>query len=87
MSALVIHPRDNVAVALKDLKQGETLVLADGRAVSLLSDVPFSHKVALADIGGGQEIIKYGENIGEAKEDIRRGQWVHTHNLTIDEKG
>jgi altronate hydrolase len=87
MTALVIDPRDNVAVALKDLKKGETLVLADGRTISLLTDVPFSHKVALADIAGGQEIIKYGENIGEAKEDIRRGQWVHTHNLMIDEKG
>jgi altronate dehydratase len=87
MTAIVIHPRDNVAVALKDLQKGETLALADGRTISLLSDIPFSHKVALADIASGQEIVKYGENIGEAKEEIRRGQWVHTHNLTIDEKG
>jgi altronate dehydratase len=84
--AMVIHPRDNVAVALRDLKNGETLTLADSRTIILLMDIPYSHKVALIDIGSGEEIIKYGENIGEATEAIRKGQWVHTHNLTIGEK-
>lgn len=83
--ALVIHPADNVAIALHNLKNGQTLHLPDGRRLDLLTDVPYSHKVALADIGSGQAVVKYGENIGQAKETIRKGEWVHTHNLHIEE--
>ncbi|RJQ67045.1 MAG: D-galactarate dehydratase [Desulfobacteraceae bacterium] len=85
--AIIIHPRDNVAVALRDLKAGETLHLADGRTLTVLTDIPYSHKVALADRAIGQEIIKYGENIGHARTAIRIGEWIHTHNLEIKDAG
>jgi altronate hydrolase len=42
--------------------------------------------VALTDIPEGEDIIKYGEMIGVATAIIRKGQWVHTHNLDIDNK-
>jgi SAF domain len=83
---IVIHHRDNVAIALHDLKNGESVRLTDGRTLEILMDIPYSHKVALANIASGEEIIKYGENIGQAKEAIRKGEWVHTHNLSIEEK-
>jgi altronate hydrolase len=83
---IIIHPRDNVAIALRDLKAGEELPLPDGRLVSVLSDIAYSHKLALEDIPQGASVIKYGEIIGEAKEPIRRGDWVHTHNLDIEGK-
>ena len=41
---IIINPQDNVAVALRDLKKGEILSLPDGRELSILSDVPYSHK-------------------------------------------
>ncbi|MBW1860871.1 MAG: hypothetical protein JRJ02_00655 [Deltaproteobacteria bacterium] len=28
-----------------------------------------------------ENVVKYGENIGFALSDIKRGQWVHTHNI------
>mgnify|MGYP003293030080 CR=1 FL=1 len=43
--------------------------------------VPAGHKVALKNINKGDCVIKYGEIIGVAKDDIKAGEWVHTHNL------
>ena len=37
--------------------------------------------MAIRDIAAGAEVIKYGFRIGNAKEDIAAGQWVHVHNL------
>lgn len=39
------------------------------------------HKVALCDIKKGESIIKYGCSIGVAKEDIKKGDHIHIHNL------
>ena len=78
--ALRIHPMDNVAVALTPIGAGET-VAVEGAAVAARQDIPQGHKVALAPIAAGAEVVKYGCPIGRAKTDIRPGEWVHTHNL------
>ena len=39
------------------------------------------HKYAVCDIREGQNIIKYGQPIGHATCDIKRGEHVHTHNV------
>lgn len=39
------------------------------------------HKYALRDIKSGENIIKYGNPIGHATEDIKAGEHVHTHNV------
>lgn len=39
------------------------------------------HKYALKDIKKGESVIKYGFPIGIAKEDIKKDEWVHSHNL------
>lgn len=39
------------------------------------------HKYALCDIKKGSTVIKYGQPIGHATEDIKKGELVHTHNL------
>ncbi len=38
------------------------------------------HKYAVRDIKKGENVIKYGNPIGHATEDIRAGEHVHTHN-------
>lgn len=43
--------------------------------------IPAGHKFALKDIKKGEYIIKYGEIIGKASENIKKGEWVHTHNV------
>lgn len=44
--------------------------------------IPRFHKVALCDINEGESVIKYGYPIGKATACIRKGEWVHSHNLT-----
>ena len=78
---LVIHPRDNVAVALRTLAVGEQ---ATGKGIAgfpALEEIPASHKIALRDISAGEEIIKYGETVAVSTRHIKKGEWVHTHNL------
>ena len=43
--------------------------------------IPAGHKYALRHIGKGEAVIKYGEIIGRATQDIEKGEWVHTHNV------
>ena len=85
--AIRIDAKDNVAMAMEKVVEGETLSVLSDRAsevdrVAVLSDVPLPfHKVALADIRAGEPVYKYGEVIGYAAAPIGRGQWVHVHNL------
>ncbi|MBQ9438747.1 MAG: altronate dehydratase [Lachnospiraceae bacterium] len=75
-----INPNDKVAVALTDLKAGESLQV-DGVNVSIQEDIPQGHKFALADLAAGEAVIKYGFSIGNTKEAIPAGAHVHVHNL------
>ena len=75
-----IHEKDNVIVALMELKPGME-VPADGRVIRVLEPIPAGHKMAIADILESGEVVKYGCRIGIAKEKIAAGSWVHTHNV------
>lgn len=77
---------DNVLVAIRDLPKG-LVIEADGDRIELLDDIKGGHKIALRDISQGENIIKYGYPIGQAKVDILKGQWVHTHNTITNLKG
>ena len=45
--------------------------------------VPQGHKVALADIADGDNIVRYNEVIGTAKGAIRRGDWINEDNVVM----
>lgn len=45
------------------------------------------HKYAICDINKGENIIKYGNPIGHATEDIKCGDHVHTHNVKTNLSG
>ncbi len=79
---LLIHERDNVVVALEPVRQGEKVCCGAGeRQLTARSDIPFGHKMSLAEIPKGAEIRKYGEVIGRATRDIRSGEHVHVSNI------
>jgi len=81
---ILLHPSDNTATALTDLKGGETLHLdwiKEGLSVTLTEPIPFAHKFAVALIRQGAEVRKYGELIGQASRDIHPGEHVHVHNV------
>ncbi|MBO7510231.1 MAG: UxaA family hydrolase, partial [Bacteroidales bacterium] len=71
MKALRINPVDNVAVALQDLPKGEIV-----EGVRLLEEVPRGHKIALADLPEGENVIKYGYPIGHVTRDVAAGSKV-----------
>lgn len=82
--AIVIDPRDSVAVAVADLAAGEPCSVRVGddvRTVEIRERIPFGHKFALRRISRGESVLKYGEVIGEATAEIEPGAWVHVHNL------
>ncbi|MEN6478037.1 MAG: UxaA family hydrolase [Anaerolineales bacterium] len=84
VNALLIHPTDNVAVALRDLSAGEALCTREAGLPPVVTReaVPFGHKVAIRPIAKGAQVIKYGASIGLATRDIAPGEHVHVHNLT-----
>jgi len=71
-----INPNDDVIIALRDCHKGEVI---DG--VTLLDDVKQGHKIALHDMAKGHLLIKYGNIIGILSKDVKKGQWIHSHNL------
>ena len=81
ISAIVIHPGDNVACLLRDHRAGECPVMASGPAAALSEDVSMGHKVALVALRTGEPVIKFGAVIGHATADIAPGDHVHLHNL------
>lgn len=94
-NAVIIDPKDNVGVAIEPIAKGDIITYQDpsGKDVTLtaVTDVTIYHKLALRDISKGEKIVKYGEHIGEASQDIPRGAHVHVHNVAsvredLDEK-
>ena len=86
LRALIIHPDDNVANLIGPGSKGESVeCTVEGQqgtsVVTLLDDVPSNHKFAPVDVKAGDTIVKYGLNIGRASCDIRKGQYVHVHNI------
>lgn len=75
-----INENDNVAVALEVIPAGTT-VSVGGTDVTTAMEIPAGHKFALADIAAGTPVIKYGFRIGNATESVKKGEWIHTHNL------
>ncbi len=85
--AILLHePDDDVGVAVRDLKKGESVgaVTLEGAfvaTVKLMDDVPLGHKVAMRDLGKDKHVVEYGRAIGAATRAAKRGAHVHTHNL------
>jgi altronate hydrolase len=76
-----IHPADNVVVAVAPIEAG-TRTDFNGEKLEVREDIPPGHKIALTDFHTGERVIKYGHVIGQISERVRRGEWIHSHNLT-----
>jgi altronate hydrolase len=77
---LRLNPRDNVLIALTDLKQGETIEFS-GKHFILVSSVPAKHKFATEDLAIGADIFMYGVLVGRAVKPIRLGESLTTANV------
>jgi len=81
---IILHPKDNVGIIKKDVNKGERIVIEEEKyknSIEVRENIPYRFKIALKDIHAGDEIIKSGELIGKAKEEIKKGEMIHVHNI------
>ncbi|MCL6599471.1 MAG: UxaA family hydrolase [Alicyclobacillus macrosporangiidus] len=79
---VVMHPNDDVAVALTPLAPGTEVAAEDGSfSVVIRQPIPFGHKFAIRRVAKGAPVHKYGQVIGGATADIEPGEHVHVHNV------
>ncbi|PUB11086.1 UxaA family hydrolase [Yoonia sediminilitoris] len=79
---ITLNAQDNVAIALADIGPGE--FGAEG-GIRLLQSIKRGHKFAIAPIKAGQNVVRYGQIIGQATTDIAIGEHVHVQNLGMGE--
>ena len=79
-AVLKIHPKDNVVVALRDLKKGE-IISCGGEDYEMLEDIPAKHKFFTDDVSVSGEVIMYGVLVGKATQDLKRGGLMTTQNI------
>jgi len=79
-AVLKLDPKDNVLIALRDLRQGDRISFSNETYV-LASDVPAKHKFATQNLLPGSDLIMYGVLVGKARETIRAGEVLTTRNV------
>lgn len=82
--AVRVHSDDDVAVALTALTPGLVVTVGDaahGTVVTVASEIPPGHKIALRALDVDETVHKYGVPIGRITAAVRAGEWVHSHNL------
>jgi len=77
---LQLDPRDNVLIALNDLKQGDQIEFGAAK-YSLVCSVPAKHKFATADLPLGADVIMYGVLVGKTFQPVKKGELLTLANL------
>jgi hypothetical protein len=80
---LILDVRDNIAVCLADLAEGD-VVQQDDITITVKNKIPRGHKIATREIAKNDGIIKYGERMGHSVAPIAIGEHVHVHNILGD---
>ncbi|MBS0241033.1 MAG: altronate dehydratase [Proteobacteria bacterium] len=75
---LSLNEADNIIVAVDAVPDGVT-----ARGVKARMRIPRGHKMARSPIAKGQPVLKFGQIIGFASEDIAPGTHVHTQNCSF----
>jgi len=84
---LQLDARDNVLIALEDLRAGEVVasgMAGDGATLTLPGAVPAKHKFVTAARAPGDPVFMYGVLVGRATRPIPAGGVVNTANLKHD---
>ncbi|RAV30362.1 UxaA family hydrolase [Sinomicrobium soli] len=78
---LRIAPADNVAVALTDLEEQET-IFAGGREIRLADHIPVKHKFTLVSLEKGDILYMYGVPVGKLGISLPEGSMITTGNTS-----
>jgi altronate hydrolase len=79
-SVLQLDSRDNVLIALTDLKAGEPIEFA-GQTYTPSRNVPAKHKFAMRSLDLGDDVVMYGVLVGRAVKPIAAGELLTTANI------
>lgn len=84
--AIMLHEKDNVAVAVDDCAKAVTIMvqtpaLTQPFEVMTAEAIQFGHKIALTSIDKGEIVIKYGRPIGRATANLITGGLIGVHNI------
>ena len=79
---IIADLKDNVATARAEVKADTILMNDDGSMITVKELIPFGHKMSLKDINRDEGVIKYGQRIGIATQNIAVGELVHVRNLS-----
>ena len=74
---LRLNNRDNLIVAIDPVDKGTSV-----QGVAATQRIMRGHKMAVEPIAKGQPVLKFGQIIGFASEDIAPGAHIHTHNCS-----
>jgi (2R)-sulfolactate sulfo-lyase subunit alpha len=87
MHKFLIHNHgDHVGVATAEIAAGETVIgvfMDDDSTIEVVAHhaVPLGHKIAIADLAAGADVLKYQVKIGITPQGFAVGDYVHTHNV------
>lgn len=77
---LQLDPRDNILVALTDLKKGGSVPFGSAKII-LESDIDAKHKFPVRHLLKGALVYQYGVLVGRATQEVKAGELLHLHNL------
>src|SRR5689334_9162921 len=81
--AIVVDPKDNVAVVKKATTPGLELLLPDQSTVEVRGEIPPGHRFATRDIARGEFVLQFGQPIGTSL-GINEGEQITHDNMTDD---
>src|SRR5262245_56622259 len=81
--AIIVDPKDNVAVVKQEILPGTAISLPDGRIVEITGVVTPGHRFATQPIPAGEFVRQYGQPIGTST-GIREGEPISHDNMTDD---
>jgi len=83
MNAILLHPNDNVLVAIAPIAAGDAIAI-DGLAHSARVAIGVGHKIARHALAPGDKVVKYGAPIGSMTAAADAADHVHLPTMKSD---
>src|SRR5687767_392893 len=79
--AIIVDPKDNVAVVKNETAPGLEVILPDGRSMTIKAVVSPGHRFATREIPTGEFVLQYGQPIGTSR-GIAEGELISHDNMS-----
>src|ERR1041385_745075 len=81
--AIVVDPKENVAVVKKETTAGLELLLQNNTSLEIQGAIPPGHRFATRDIQAGEFVLQFGQPIGTSL-GIKQGEQITHDNMTVE---